>query len=148
MQIAMIIGVMGKDPLYSNNGSCATFSVAVNDGKDKDGKPLTTWYSVKAWDKMLNVVNRLNLQKGNRVFVCGELSVTMYNGSPVKTITANTIELIYSNKGQSGNQNYQQQNNNQYQQRQNQDYVQQQVMTNVQNQQIYDNLADDDDLPF
>lgn len=147
MQIAMIIGVMGKDPLYSNNNSCATFSVAVNDGKDKDGKPLTTWYSIKAWEKMLNVVNRLNLQKGNRVFVCGELSVTMYNGSPVKTITANTIELIYSNKGQSGNQNYQQ-NNNQYQQRPNQDYVQQQVITNVQNQQIYDNIVDDEDLPF
>ena len=67
---------------------------------------------------------------------------------PLNKNIANTIELIYSNKGQSGNQNYQQQNNNQYQQRQNQDYVQQQVMTNVQNQQIYDNLADDDDLPF
>lgn len=149
MQLAIIEGVLGKDPVYSttkNGQEFATFSVGVN---QIDGG--TSWYSVKVWDKMLAITKKIPLQKGNRVIVIGELEVSIFKNAPVKSITATKIDLIYSNRNQSNNQQndyYQQPTQKQVRQNPN-DYVQKQVMDNVQTQQMYNNLVDDDDdLPF
>ena len=144
MELAIIQGVLGKDPSYGRTPTGvenAEFSVGVNKTNGE-----TSWYSVKVWDKMLNIARKLNLQKGNRVIVFGELEVSVYKDKAIKNITCQRLDLIYSapKQQQQPNGNYQRQTPRVYD-----DSVQQQMIANVQTQQMYNNLVDeDDDLPF
>lgn len=140
MQVVIVEGVIGKDPIFSkteDDREFGTFSLGVRAGKDKEGKPKTSWYSIKVWEKMLGITKKLPLKKGNRIIVVGDLDVSMYNNSPVKTVTATNLTLIYSNTDPNYYTNKQQVNK--------QEEIQKQVIQNVQ----YQNFeADDDDLPF
>ena len=143
MELAIIQGVLGKDPTYGRTKTgveYAEFSVGVN---KNDGK--TSWYNVKVWSQMLNITRKLNLKKGNRVIVFGELEVSSYQDQAKKLINCQRLDLIYASQKQTQqpNGNYQRQMPTVYD-----DNIQQQVMNNVQTQQIMGNLVDDDDLPF
>lgn len=143
MELAIIQGVLGKDPTYGrtqNGTEYAEFSVGVN---KNDGK--TSWYNVKVWNQMLNITRKLNLKKGNRVIVFGELEVSTYQDQAKKLINCQRLDLIYASQKQpqQPNGNYQRQTPTVYD-----DNIQQQVMNNVQTQQMMGNLVDDDDLPF
>lgn len=143
MELAIIQGVLGKDPTYGRTPKgveYAEFSVGVNKNNGE-----TSWYSVKVWDRLVNAARKLNLKKGNRVMVFGDLDVSVYNDKAIKAINCCKLDLIYASQKQpqQPNGNYQRQTPTGYD-----DNIQQQVMNNVQTQQIMGNLVDDDDLPF
>ena len=75
-----LIGRLGSDPTmrFTPNGDPVTsFSLAVNNGKDK--KPV--WVKVTAWDKQAENANEY-LRKGSLVQVVGKISVDSETGNP------------------------------------------------------------------
>lgn len=75
-----LIGRLGSDPTmrFTPNGDTVTsFSLAVNNGKDK--KPV--WVKVTAWDKQAENANEY-LRKGSLVQVVGKISVDSETGNP------------------------------------------------------------------
>lgn len=92
-QKVMIIGNVGKEPelRYTPGGTAvASFSVGVNKSRKKeDGSwdSQTAWFKVTCWSKLAENVEKY-IQKGNRVFVEGELVFDPQTGSP-KTYAMN-----------------------------------------------------------
>lgn len=91
------IGRLGKDPdfsLISSGTPVAKFSLAVDQGKDKE--PM--WLNVVAWDKLAEIVEKYAF-KGMQVFVQGRLQIRSYEDkSGVKRqaveIVASTVQLL------------------------------------------------------
>src|SRR5579875_2460730 len=70
-------GRLGRDPdmSYTNNGKAVTrFSMAVDQGKDKDAM----WLNVVCWDQLAERINELG-KKGMEVFVQGRLTMRSYD---------------------------------------------------------------------
>ncbi len=80
--LIQIIGNVGRNPelvSFETGAKKAVFSVAVNDyyNKDKDGKPVTTWYSVESWNGSTERVLEL-ITQGREVMVSGKLMLQEY----------------------------------------------------------------------
>lgn len=98
-----IMGNLGNDPelrTVEGDRTVASFSVAVNKRrKDKNGEPINTtkWYRVSAWGKQAELAAKF-LQKGNRVYVEGELDARMYSKDGAVNVsldlTASNIQFI------------------------------------------------------
>lgn len=63
---AVFSGNVGKDPVVKKGGASpmARFSIAVNEGKDKDGNKLTDWFDIIAWGKQAEYVEKY-IHKGD-----------------------------------------------------------------------------------
>lgn len=106
MEKVQIIGNVGemnerKGEKFLNTGTRVfEFSVAVAQGKDKDGNPRPAkWYDCKIWGDVLEGV-RPYITKGKKLFVEGTPSARAYdkNGEPVGVLEVNVkyIELLGS----------------------------------------------------
>ena len=77
-QQVTIIGNLGRDPemRYTQAGvEVCSFSVATSrswTGKDGQKNEKTVWFRITTWRKLAEICNQY-LQKGNRVFITGEM---------------------------------------------------------------------------
>lgn len=70
-----LIGRLGQEPelKYFDSGNVkASFSLAIDEGKDKEGQKQTTWLDVEAWGKTAEIVGNY-VRKGDQVGVSGRL---------------------------------------------------------------------------
>jgi single-strand DNA-binding protein len=71
----MLVGRLGRDPetRYTSTGKAvANFSIATDEGKDKDGKKKTEWHKIVVWEKLAEICQKY-LKKGSLVYLEGKL---------------------------------------------------------------------------
>jgi single-strand DNA-binding protein len=91
----VFMGYLGRDPdmNYTNNGKAVTkFSLAVNQGKDKDAM----WLNVVCWQQLAEEVfaPASQISKGALVQVIGRLTQRKYKDKYYYDVVADTVELI------------------------------------------------------
>lgn len=83
MQVLHIAGNVGKDAVLrrlQNGDAVLGFSVAVDNGKDKDGNARPpTWYECSLWGKRAESLERY-ITKGNKLALYGSPSVRVHEG--------------------------------------------------------------------
>jgi single-strand DNA-binding protein len=75
MNKVMFIGNLTKDPEIRSTQSgmkTAGFSLAINDGKDKNGQEQVQYFNFTAFDKTAEVIERY-VKKGHKLMVVGRL---------------------------------------------------------------------------
>ena len=80
MNIVILSGRLTKDPdiRYTNSKKAvATFSLAVDDGKDKDGNRKTQFLNCVAWEKTAELLDQY-FKKGDGLTVNGKLTSRSY----------------------------------------------------------------------
>ena len=96
MNQVIISGNAGKDHelKYTQSGmAILTFSVAVYDGKDADGKSKSQWFRVKAFKELAERING-NLHVGLPVVVVGKAQQGSYTNKDGAKV--NTFDVIAS----------------------------------------------------
>ncbi|WP_240233572.1 single-stranded DNA-binding protein [Devosia lacusdianchii] len=91
MQIAHVAGNVGKDAVIKtlqNGDKVLSFSVAVDNGKDKDA----TWYDCSLFGKRGESLERY-ITKGSKVTAMGRLSVRVHEGKAYLSINVSEITL-------------------------------------------------------
>lgn len=84
MNLAIIIGNLGKDPELRHTGSgtaVCSFSVATSEkwtGKDGEKKEQTEWHNVVVWEKQAETCAQY-LKKGSKVCVRGSIQTRKYD---------------------------------------------------------------------
>lgn len=103
MQILTIAGNVGKDAKLNRPGSgdpVLNFSIAVDNGKDKDGQSRpATWFDCAIWGKRAESLER-HITKGTKLTVSGRPSARAHEGKAYLGITVN--ELTFQGSSQSG----------------------------------------------
>ena len=88
------IGRLGRDPemSFTNGGKAVTkFSMAVNQGKDKD--PI--WLNVTCWEEVAKQVNDdEKARKGTLISIDGRLTQRKYNDRIYTELTADEVEIL------------------------------------------------------
>jgi single-strand DNA-binding protein len=107
MQTLIIAGNLGKDAELRNlpNGDeqVANFSVAVDNGKDKQGNRRdSTWFECAIWGKR-GVGLAPYLKKGGKVTVSGRPTVRVYDGKAYLGVNVDQITLQGGNQQSGGN---------------------------------------------
>ena len=95
MQVINISGRAGSDAQLrstSNGDSILSVNVAVDQRNGKDDKT-TNWYRCSIWGKRAQTLAPY-IMKGTRVFVCGELSMSEYEGKQQLNVRVNDIEFF------------------------------------------------------
>ena len=80
MNHVILSGRLTKDPeirYTSNNKAVASLTLAVDDGKDKDGERKTQYIPCVAWEKTAELIDK-HFLKGDPLTVIGKLSVRSY----------------------------------------------------------------------
>jgi single-strand DNA-binding protein len=75
MNKVILIGNLTKDPevkVTSTGKKVASFSLAINDGKDMNGQDLTSYFNCSAWEKVADVIEKY-IKKGHKIMVSGKL---------------------------------------------------------------------------
>ena len=75
MNKVILVGRLTKDPeikVTQSGKKVASFSVAVDDGKDSSGNRITQYFNCSAWDKLADIIESY-VKKGHRVAVIGRL---------------------------------------------------------------------------
>lgn len=113
MQLLIIAGNVGKDAVLrrtQNNDPVLNFSIAVDNGKDKDGnKRDATWFDCSLWGKRAESLERY-ITKGMKLTVSGRPTARAHEGKAYLGI--NVQELTFMGGGerrddtQSGGQSY------------------------------------------
>lgn len=102
MQTLVIAGTVGKDAKLNRPGSgdpVLNFSLAVDNGKDRDGKArAATWFDCAMWGKRAEALEQY-ITKGTKLTLSGRPSARAHEGKAYLGITVN--ELTF----QGGNQN-------------------------------------------
>ena len=84
------------------------FSLAVPDGKDKDGEPVTQFVPCIAWNNLARVLHDYTI-KGDRIAVEGRLNIQNYekDGEQRKSIqiVINKVHLLESKKEEEPEKN-------------------------------------------
>lgn len=101
----VIGGVVGRDPeikFTSNSKKLANFSIAVDNGKDKE----TDWFDVTAWEKQADIAESY-MVKGSIVVVQGRLSQNKWedkdgNKHTKAIIIASNIQLVGGKRKDGG----------------------------------------------
>lgn len=97
MQVLTIAGNVGKDAVLrrSQSGdSVLNFSLAVNNGKDKNGeKREATWYDVAIWGKRAESLDG-RITKGTKLVLTGRPTVRVHEGKAYPGITVNDFEFM------------------------------------------------------
>lgn len=85
-------GNVGSDPKLRefDNGKAASFSVAVNTGRDKK---TVEWYRVVVWGKLADLVMD-SVSKGSGVKVVGHLRSRVAAVDPVKGLPREFVEVV------------------------------------------------------
>ncbi len=103
MNKIFLIGNLTKDPeIRSTQGGkkIASFSIAVNDGKDSSGQDIVQYFNISAWDKTADVVENY-AKRGHKICIVGRLKNRSWD-KPDGTkayatdITADQVELLTS----------------------------------------------------
>ena len=102
MQILTIAGNVGKDAKLNRPGSgdpVLNFSIAVDNGKDRDGKSRpATWFDCALWGKRAESLERY-ITKGTKLTVSGRPSARAHEGKAYLGITVN--ELTFQGSSQN-----------------------------------------------
>ena len=80
MNHVILSGRLTKDPeirYTSNNKAVASLTLAVDDGKDKDGERKTQYIPCVAWEKTAELIDK-HFLKGDPLTVIGKISVRSY----------------------------------------------------------------------
>lgn len=75
MNKVILIGNLTRDPeikATSTGKKLARFSIAVNDGKTADGKDLTQYFNLTAWERTAEIIE-MYVKKGHKICVVGNL---------------------------------------------------------------------------
>lgn len=100
MQILTIAGNVGKDGKLNHPGgsdAVLNFSLAVDNGKDRDGNDRPpTWYDCAIWGKRAEALEKY-ITKGTKLTVSGRPSARAYEGKAYLGITIN--ELTFHGSG-------------------------------------------------
>ena len=75
MNKVFVIGRLTKDPevrTTSTGKKVANFSIAVNEGKDRDGNERVQYFNLSAWDRLAEIMESY-VKKGTRVACVGSL---------------------------------------------------------------------------
>lgn len=106
MQVTMIAGNVGKDAVLRRTGNgdaVLGFSVAVDNGKDKNGsKRDSTWYSCSIWGKRAESLENY-IKKGTKLTLTGRVGVDVYEGRGSLTLNVNELTFQGGRK-QEGDQ--------------------------------------------
>lgn len=76
----------------SSGTKVATFTIAVNDGKDKNGKEIVDYPTCKAWDKIADVIDQYT-DKGSKVAVTGKIKTRSYDDKDGKKVYVTEIKV-------------------------------------------------------
>ena len=94
------IGRIGKEPetRYTESGTViCSFSLAISDGKDKEGKDKTLWLDVKAFNKTAELIAK-HFKKGSQIGISGKLEQESWEKEGQKrskiVVIANNISFI------------------------------------------------------
>ena len=111
MQQLTIAGTIGRDAEIRNTQSgdaVAGFSVAVDNGKDKNGnKRDATWFDCSLWGKRGEALGPY-LTKGTRVTITGRPGAREHNGKIYLQCNVNEITMQGGGSERQGNQGYDQ----------------------------------------
>lgn len=103
MQKLFIAGNVGKDPVLRRTGNgdaVLGFSLAVDNGKDKDGnKRDATWYDCSIWGKRGESLER-HITKGSKLTLIGRPTTRAHEGKAYLGIAVD--DLTFMGGGQSG----------------------------------------------
>lgn len=80
MNKVILMGNLGKDPVLhetTTGGSIAAFSLATQEGKDKEGNQLTEWHDIKAFNNQAAFANE-HLKKGTKILLEGKLQTSKW----------------------------------------------------------------------
>jgi single-strand DNA-binding protein len=103
MNKVFLIGNLTKDPEIRSTQAgkkVASFSIAVNEGKDGTGQEVVQYFNVTAWDRTADIVESY-VKRGHKICVIGKLKNRSWD-KPDGTkayatdITADQIELLTS----------------------------------------------------
>lgn len=104
MNHVIISGRLTKDielRYTSNKKAVASFTLAVDDGKDKDGGRKTVFIPCVAWEKTAELIDQY-LRKGDGLTVIGKISVRAYEKDGLKRyateVVASGIEFPFVKK--------------------------------------------------
>lgn len=104
MNHVILTGRLTKDPeirYTDSKKAVATFTLAVDDGRDSDGKRKSQFIPCVAWGKTAELIDQY-FTKGNPLTVVGRISVRTYekNGEKryVTEVVASGIEFPLTNK--------------------------------------------------
>ncbi len=97
----MFIGNLTKDPEIRSTQSglkTASFSLAINDGKDKNGQEQVQYFNFSAFDKQAEIFEKY-VKKGHKVMVVGRLKNESWDkpdGTKAYSVkvTVSEIELL------------------------------------------------------
>lgn len=95
MQILTIAGNVGKDAVLrhpqSGGDAVLNFSIAVDNGKDKDGQSRpATWFDCSIWGKRAESLEK-HIVKGTKLTVSGRPSARAHEGKAYLGITVNDL---------------------------------------------------------
>jgi single-strand DNA-binding protein len=99
MQKLFIAGTVGKDAVLrrtQNGDPILGFSVAVNNGKDKDA----TWYDCAVFGKRATALEK-HVTKGSRLALSGRPMVRVYEGKAYLGISIDDLAFQGGNQSQS-----------------------------------------------
>lgn len=101
MQNLMIAGNVGKDAVLrrtQDGDPVLSFSLAVDNGKDKDGnKRDATWFDCSVWGKRAESLER-HITKGTKLVLSGRVTARAHDGKAYLGISVN--ELTFMGGGQ------------------------------------------------
>jgi single-strand DNA-binding protein len=75
MNKVILIGNLTKDPeikVAPSGSKIARFSIAVNEGKNKEGQELVQYFNLTAWERLAEIVE-MYVKKGYKVAVTGKI---------------------------------------------------------------------------
>lgn len=97
MQILTIAGIVGKDAVLRNTqsgDSVLGFSVAVDNGKDRDGnKRDATWVDCSIWGKRAEALNG-HIIKGVKLALSGRPTVRAHDGKAYLGLTVDQLTFM------------------------------------------------------
>lgn len=106
MNLVFITGRMVKDPecrYTSNNEARTSFSLAVDDGKTKDGERKTVFVNCVAWGKTGELIDQY-FKKGDGITLVGKVTSRSWEQDGkkryVQEITVTNIEFPLSRKSE------------------------------------------------
>lgn len=111
MQKLFIAGNVGKDAVLrrtQGGDAILSFSLAVDNGKDKQGnKRETTWYDCSIWGKRAESLER-HITKGLKLTLIGRPTAREHQGKVYMGISVDDLTFMGggNNDNQGGNQGY------------------------------------------
>ena len=101
MNKVILIGRLTKDPEIrstSTGKKVASFSIAVNDGKNSAGEDMTQFFNCSAWEKLADIIESY-VNKGIQVGIVGQLKNRSWDGPDgtkryATDITVRELEIL------------------------------------------------------